>query len=233
MRIAVPTGGLLRGVSPSPTFAQRGFTLTELAVVLVIVALLIGGMIIPLSTQQDMRNAADSQRALAEISEALVGFAASHSATDGKPYLPCPAAIGGTGVENRPATGACASQEGEVPWATLGVGRQDPWNNAFRYRVDAGFSNNATGFTLGSIGALRVCPEGTCATTLATTLPAVFLSLGKNGASASADADEMQNTNGDNDFVQRIQSSGGYDDVVSWLSPNILFNRMIAAARLP
>jgi prepilin-type N-terminal cleavage/methylation domain-containing protein len=44
----------MNAVSRRLTFA-RGFTLTEMAVVLVIVALLIAGMMLPLSSQQDNR----------------------------------------------------------------------------------------------------------------------------------------------------------------------------------
>lgn len=224
---------MIVAVPQPPTCSQRGFTLTELAVVLVIVALLIGGMLMPLSAQQDFRYVTDTQKQLSDIGEALLGFAASHAATDGKPYLPCPD-TDGNGTENRSGN-ACANQEGTLPWADLGVGRQDAWNNAFRYRVTAGFSNNATGFTLSSAGDLRVCDINTCATVLATTLPVVFVSLGKNGAGATTNADELENTDADTDFVQHTQTDGtaGFDDMVVWLSPNILFNRMIAAGKLP
>ncbi|OQY65831.1 MAG: hypothetical protein B6D47_12090 [Rhodocyclaceae bacterium UTPRO2] len=51
----------------------RGFTLAEMAVVLVIVALLIAGMMLPLSAQQDIR-------ARQETATTLVGFAAAKSA---------------------------------------------------------------------------------------------------------------------------------------------------------
>lgn len=223
------------GVSPAPTFAQRGFTLTELAVVLVIVALLIGGMIVPLSTQQDIRNSSDTQKLLAEVTEALIGYAASHSAADGKPNLPCPAAIGGSGIESARVAGVCPIQYGELPWATLSVGRQDAWNNALRYQVTSDFSKGDTGFSLSKEGDMTVCTDSTScpATTIATKLPAVYFSLGKNGPTG-ASPDEAENTDGDTNLVSRTQGSGTtYDDVVSWLSPNILFNRMIAAGRLP
>ena len=48
-----------------PSF-DRGFTLTELAVVLVIVALVVGSMLIPLSTQADLRDTNDTRKAMAE-----------------------------------------------------------------------------------------------------------------------------------------------------------------------
>lgn len=230
-------------VLPAPTFGERGFTLTEMAVVLVIVALLIGGMILPLSAQMDMRADAETQKLLSEVGEALYGFAASHPASDGKPYLPCPD-TDDDGTENRAASpGACTSQEGRIPWSTLGLGQADAWNNRLRYRVTAAFSNSATGFQLsGSNGTLRICTDYTCGTRLATGIPAVILSHGKNGAgafnpaggtnSAPTDADELENADTDDDFVSKVHTAT-FDDSVAWISPNILFNRMIAAGRLP
>lgn len=199
-----------------------------MAVVLVIVSLLIGGMIVPLSAQQDQRYVADTQQQLANIGDALYGFAASKS----RPYLPCPD-TNADGLENRTGN-TCTDgvQDGGLPWATLGVGRQDAWGNPFRYRVAAAFSDSSDGFTLPTPGVLRICEASACATPLATELPAVFLSHGKNGAAATTDADELENLDGDDDFVQRSQS-GSYDDLVVWLPATILINRMISAGRLP
>ena len=69
-------------VTPSLTFA-RGFSLTEMAVVLVIVAILIAGLVIPLATQQDIRARQDTENMLTNLREALLGYAASHAAGDG------------------------------------------------------------------------------------------------------------------------------------------------------
>ncbi|PKO83464.1 MAG: general secretion pathway protein GspH [Betaproteobacteria bacterium HGW-Betaproteobacteria-11] len=230
-------------VSPAPALciptgsfhlphAQSGFTLVELAIVLFIVSLLLGGMLLPLSAQQDIRYQSDTQKQLADINEALLGYAASKLAADGKPYLPCPD-TDGDGRENRVGN-ACTSPDGDLPWQDLGIGRQDAWNNAFRYRVTAAFSNNAVGFTLASTGDMRICDRADCSgTILATGVPAVVLSRGKNGASAAATADEQENLDGDIYFVQHSISSDGYDDQVVWLSANLLFNRMLSAGRLP
>lgn len=223
---------LTRAVLPGPTFRQHGFSLTELAVVLVIVALLIGGMILPMAAQQDIRNAAETQKLLAEAGEALYGYAAGHAAGDGRPYLPCPD-TDGDGVENRSGA-ACVNQEGNLPWATLGVGQQDAWGSTLRYRVDADYSNSSVGITLqpSPASSLRVCTSSACSAELASAVPAVILSRGKNGAATPTDADELENINGDDNFVQH-PPAGDFDDIVTWLSTNVLLNRMIAAGRLP
>ncbi|MEW6165330.1 MAG: type II secretion system protein [Pseudomonadota bacterium] len=222
---------LTAAVPPRLTFFQHGFTLTEMAVVLVIVALLIGGMILPITAQQDIRNTTETETLLTSVGEALYGYAATHAASDGKPYLPCPD-TDSDGLENRSGN-ACASQDGSLPWSDLGLARQDAWGNTPRYAVTAAFSNNATGFTLLSAGNLRICEEAACTTVLASTAPAIVVSLGKNGAATSSDADELENTDADTDFVDTTPVSGGYDDVVTWIPSGILINRMISAGKLP
>ncbi len=219
-------------VPSAPTF-MRGFTLTEMAVVLVIVALLIGGMIMPMSAQHDIRSTTETQKIQSDVTELIYGFASTHSANDGKPYLPCPD-TDGNGTENRTGN-ACTNQEGTLPWADLGIGRQDAWGNAFRYRVTAAFSNNAAGFALLSAGDLRVCESSACTMTVATTLPVVIVSLGKNGVGTTTNADELENLDGDNDFVQHPQTSNstGYDDIVTWIPLSLLIHRMVSAGRLP
>jgi prepilin-type N-terminal cleavage/methylation domain-containing protein len=252
-----------------------GFTLIELAIVLAVVGLVIGGLLIPLGTQIEQHKIRETQKALDEIKEALVGYALSHVAVDGKPYLPCPD-TDGDGLEDARSvtTGDCPSFEGRVPRATLGTARTDGWGRQFRYRVERLFSNNQTGFVLNTSPSptLRVCSSSaSCSTTvIASGLPAVIVSHGKNGYGARDDqsnvvavpaavsTDELENINGRNnpgagnsnpdtadsaaasrlDFVSRIQTESGtvsdeFDDLVTWLSPNILFNRMVAAGKLP
>lgn len=230
-----------------------GFTLVEMAIVLVIIGLLLGGLLMPLSAQIDQQRISTTQKALDEIKEALIGYAINQT----PPHLPCPdkttAAGLGTvndGQEDVAATGACVTQEGNIPWATLGISDADAWGNRIHYRVMPAFSDRpplAT-FTLASTGNLRVCQTAACATVVANTLPAVILSYGKNGygainATGNANpvptgADELENTNLNADFVSRIPTpsdaaGGEFDDVVSWLSPSVLFNRMVSAQKLP
>jgi prepilin-type N-terminal cleavage/methylation domain-containing protein len=251
------------------TSRSHGFSLIEMAVVLFIVVLLLGSVLVPFATQVEQRRIAETQKTLEEIKEALIGYAASHGAP-GAPFLPCPdliiAAGGATandGLEDRDAAGTCLSAEGNLPWVSLGSGAQDAWGNRFHYRVTPAFANAppaSLGFDLNSIGAIRVCSSaspaaGTCPA-VATTIPAVVLSFGRNGRGglsingnrypAPASNDERENygtfmvpaVGAANDFVSRTLTpadapAGEFDDLVTWLSPNVLFNRMVAAQRLP
>ena len=64
---------------------QGGFTLTEIAIAFMIVALLLAGFMYTLAAQTDQRNRADTQRRLEEAKELLLTFAIVNG------RLPCPA----------------------------------------------------------------------------------------------------------------------------------------------
>lgn len=254
------------GGVPRRLTLDRGFTLTELAVVLFIVALLIGGMLLPLSAQDDIRRSQESQKLLKEATEALLGF----SSANGR--LPCPATLATSGQESfspggNAANGNCSNFfNGLLPAAALGLSPTnsngllvDGWNQPVRYAVYSGTINgianpvtrtdgirSATMPLVGAATILSVCTSatGVTATTCGTAArltdktPAIIYSMGKNGASGGAGADEAANLNGDAVFVSHDPTpasfaNGEFDDLVVWLSPNILFNRMIAAGRLP
>ncbi|MHB1052540.1 MAG: prepilin-type N-terminal cleavage/methylation domain-containing protein [Thiobacillus sp.] len=58
---------------------QRGFTLIEMAIVLVIITILIGGLAVPLSAQIQARRIAETQKTLNEARESIIGYAISQS----------------------------------------------------------------------------------------------------------------------------------------------------------
>jgi prepilin-type N-terminal cleavage/methylation domain-containing protein len=137
----------------------------------------------------------------------------------------------------------------------------DPWNNRIRYAVTTANGNaftTANGINTQVVtGAptpdLQVCstavgvsgspPSCAAAAVLTASAPAVIYSTGPNGASGGASLDESENpnatgTNSDRLFVSRppgtVGASGGeFDDIVTWLSPNLLYARMVAAGKLP
>jgi type II secretory pathway pseudopilin PulG len=231
-----------------------------MTVVLVVIVLIVGSILVPLATQVEERQVSDTERALEEIKEALMTFAAANG------YLPCPdknAGVGGAGtandgIEDVDAAGACvATSHGNLPWATLGVGAVDVWGNRFRYQVSPAFAQRAPAavFNLTSAATIRVCRTTACpaGTQLTNTSPegaaAVIISLGRNGYSAinattgtanpaPTSADELENEAGPGMFVSRTRSpvgsaAGEFDDVVTWISKYTLFNRMVAAGKLP
>jgi len=106
----------------------RGFSLTELAIVLLIVLLLTTGLIVPLSAQVDQRRMRETQQMLEQAQEALLGFAAANG------RLPCPATAASLGRESfdtsppigTPANGKCATFfDGFLPSVDLGLSPTD------------------------------------------------------------------------------------------------------------
>lgn len=236
---------------------SKGFSLVELAIVLVIVALLTGGLLISLSAQQENAARTTTERRITEAIDAITGYAAANR------RLPCPATAATTGVENPAGGGNCANDwDGFVPARTLSLGPTDAngylldaWDNPIRYAVTTA---NADGFTTtggmranwsGSLTPdLRVCNTGATITDSGTstadcpatdklteTAVAIVYSRGKNGGVAPTSTDETANGNADRVFVAHTPTTGAneFDDIVVWLSPNILYNRLIAAGRLP
>ncbi len=57
---------------------SRGFTLIELAIVLVIITTLVGGLAVPLSAQIQARRIAETRKIMEEAREAIIGYAMSH-----------------------------------------------------------------------------------------------------------------------------------------------------------
>jgi hypothetical protein len=141
------------------------------------------------------------------------------------------------------------------------VKKTDAWGKMIRYSVTPAFASNAAAITLtayGSskkiltrnsdgtvnhlIGAAGACTSSPCA-------PAVILSHGKNNwgvtpegvaiaDDSATNADEDANAGATTDFFARDPSDvpdhgGEFDDLIVWIPPYLLFNRMIAAGRLP
>ncbi|MHB8915665.1 MAG: type II secretion system protein [Thiobacillus sp.] len=177
---------------------QLGFSLIELAIVLVIVTLLVGGLAMPLSAQIQARRIAETRADMDVINDALIGYAMSHTFAHSsgaiRHFLPCPdVGAGAPGVETprNPLTGQCASERGMLPWRTLGVKGQDALGNRYTYGVTAAFSNNLEGFastptSSATSGTLNVFPDASCSSpSVAAGVPVVVVSHGPNGRGAT------------------------------------------------
>lgn len=230
---------------------RAGFTLVEMAIVLVIVGLLLGGLLMPLSTQMEQKRISETKKAIDEANEALLGFVVRTG------YLPCPAISATNGLEDR--TGSVCTggkRQGFLPWATLSLAKLDSWNHIFRYSVTPAFTNSATLFTLSTPRDITINTRDNAGALIsqsaANDIPAVIMSHGINGLLATTDAgllmvntsatnlDEVTNASAaGTSFVTRIinkntaAAGGEFDDLVIWLSPNILYSRMVSAQKLP
>lgn len=226
-----------------------------MAIVLAIVGLLLGGLIPTLSAQMESQRINETRKQLDEIQQALIGYAIING------RLPCPASSASNGVESPIGTGICDhSYDGYVPAATLGISGTDSsgfavdsWGNRIRYAVTPWSSNVYTTTNgMATTGISNLSPSGTpylqvCSTassdgskcSVANTalasspgVPVVIYSSGKSGGAGGTGADEVENADNDRVFVSHTPTSD-FDDLVIWLSPNILINRMVAAGKLP
>ena len=229
----------------------HGFSLVEMAVVLVIAGLMIGGLLTPLAMQLEQRKISDTQTSMQEAREALIGFALRNG------YLPCPAVSAQNGLEDRSgATCRDGRRQGLLPWATLGLGKLDSWGHIYHYSATPSFTNSQALFSLQSARDITIGTRDANGNLVAASaindIPAVIVSHGKTGAGGVSDTGirtaAVSNTNVDERtnaapagiaFVARTPSDspaaagGEYDDLVTWISPNVLFARMVAAGALP
>lgn len=268
---------------------DNGFSLIEMAIVLFIVALLLGGLLPTVSSQIEQKHRTDTRKQLDEIQQALIGFAIING------RLPCPASNNSNGLESFcttaspcvaeapttagvPAHGRCFKPyDGFVPAASLGITPVDTngysvdgWNNRIHYAVPMVNVANVYTFTapngMSSVGIAGLYPDLTvCAsspnpltpsqsviaapwcgtsTVLTSTAPAVIYSMGNNGSYGGSSVDELANANSypnpsgspnsyeDKVFVSHDQTPA-FDDIVVWISPNILINKMVSAGKLP
>lgn len=215
---------------------QRGFTLIEMAIVLIIITILIGGLAVPLSAQIQARRVAETNKILEEAKEAIIGYAMTHKSTDGnqRPYLPCPDTNGdgreearNTGLGTGPELdGSCPQSFGFFPWVDLGGAAHDAWGNRLRYVVTAKLANRISGFSSDpaqqNTGAWKnIASSSGCASVdVAAGVPFVLVSHGPNGwgarnvngntLAAPGSADENENLLGDNAcYVSRAPSKPG------------------------
>ena len=215
---------------------QKGFTLIELAIVLVIVGVLIGSFVGTIGARIDSTKRADTQSDFEIIKNAILGYAYSND----PPHLPCPcttnceSGIANAGRENRDGNGYCTADAtngslGYLPWGELGLKPSDSWNTLYRYWVDRDFSYDGSTPSIKTFGLSHVgnglirtrSPDGTATPKVATNAVVVVLTHGKNtygglsvdGVSRPAipagNVDEKENRDANSEFLSRTPTEPG------------------------
>ncbi len=254
---------------------QKGFTLIEIAIVLLIVSILLGYTLAMFPAQQNLKNYRAVSSKIEEIKNNLIAYAQVNG------RLPCPD-IDADGLENtidvaNNNTGAiipggdtfidgCVQYRGQVPYGTLGLSGDvdnngiyvDPWGEQYRYSISNVASLGAV-VDLVSANAVRtvgisnltasdlfICNDSAvlggdndCADAgsnlVAGEVSVVIVSTGKDKQTIASNI-QAENLDADNVYVSNTLSgvSGSeFDDVVKWISPNILYSKMIEAGQLP
>ena len=226
-----------------------GFTLLEMSIVLLIMGLLLGSVMQPMGAGINDRKRQQTLGQLVEIREALIGYASVHH------RLPCPIdsanSIAGSGAQA--VESECHVSHGYVPAAVLGISGHhddsgfltDGWGMPIQYHVtlsdadDDGFSDFTTVEEMRDVGMQNLSPEfevcngAGCAQLRANRVPVVLISTGRVQNSSN---DEIENQDSDSRFVSRdldVVGDDQFDDIVIWLSGNILFTRLLQAHVLP
>lgn len=234
---------------------EAGFTLIEIAVVLVIIGLLLGSFINTFAQRIDTTRRDNTKKELEEIKSVIMAYAYTKS----PPYIPCPDTDSPLdGIENRSGA-SCTSAHGFVPWVTLGVGYSDAWGNRYRYWVRPDYSDSS-GFSLttadDSAKDARVFTrvQHTVQDLIDNAVVVIF-SQGKNGLGARSfegtdrapvpavgggHDDERENLDLDISFVSRdlrvegatTVNGGIFDDIVIWIGALELKAKMVEAGVL-
>lgn len=270
---------------------SKGFSLIELAIVLFVVSLLLGGILGPLSVQIESENRSSTSDILDDIEDSLMGFAVING------RLPCPdcpdgnvgtctsvaAANRNDGIGDWSGTvgsRVCRTSVGNVPWVDLSTTEFDAWSRHFTYRVTLEFSRESQDGTPASCGtpaigvSFEMCSDGdidiydsyiigttgypSTASLVTENVPAIVISHGKDGYDPTQTDQQVENFDRDpvnpvtgidilttyvtasytdSAFVYTDYSlaSGdiNFDDLVRWISPTILINKMIESGKLP
>ncbi len=143
---------MTRAEQPAPPSGRvyesslSGFTLAEMAVVLVVMGLVIMTVFPALASMRQAQQQALTQSNLRSLMTATAAFVQANGC------LPCPAVPGGTGSNfgrlgyssSSTVCGACPSAQGIPPFVALGVPpstARDGWGHWMTMRVDTGLTN--------------------------------------------------------------------------------------------
>lgn len=229
---------------------HRGFSLLEIAIVLVILSTLGGSWLTGMRQWQAHTRLQETRTQLDEIREALQGFMLSHG------RLPCPdrdsdPLAPGYGEEE----GRCdtdATSEGWLPWKTLGVREHDGWGSPgidaalpargrWRYRVERNYADPVLAASQLINLQLRNFPTVDALDVYQHVAPsprltgggeyalAIVYSSGANGTpdglNASYEARTASYATG--------EPTHDFDDVLIWLSRPLVVSRLASQGLLP
>ncbi len=234
---------------------QRGFSLVELSIVLVIVGIMVGGAIAPLGQTIKHARYKQTDKQLNQIREAIIGHLISTS------RLPCPVNLLSQNTISPGQNESCQLQSGGVPAMQLGlIGEQsingsllDAWGRPYHYSVSVndhaqlGQSGLADWLTVGELSAVglanlsaqlqlcRAVSTNDCAKKdlVANQIVWVVHSMGENMDGTGL---QSENTDRDNVFVVSAYSSNPqqpFDDRLIWGSRSEMVYWLLKANWLP
>ena len=216
---------------------QRGFTLIEMAIVLVVLGLVASFLITPLAMRFEASRRHAAEGMLDNITDALIGFALVHG------RLPCPS------IESNPSSPAYGLEQGPpcvlnipgyLPWRTLGLPAHDPWGTPrthaaqswaghWRYRPDKIFAEGTISLTTLPSGSIQIKDhDGTLISTADSRVVAVVFSTGPN-----QQADGLNVTySPTSPTFEDGEPTPAFDDLLRWIGHPLLIARLARGGRL-
>ena len=194
---------------------QTGFTLIEMAFLIIIIGVLTVGMVRPLDAVLKRRMHDDTENAIKETIIASVGFALLNK------RLPCPD-TDNDGAENCGGTGTIT---GTCPYKDLGIECRDGWKNVLVYEVSGNYEveyvtgADSSSYCVPATSSTGVYRNFTIANSIQMDCP------GSIGVVADTDA-----TDGINDAVYsplRVSGQGQDMTVMHWLPHTVLMDRLV------
>lgn len=226
----------------TPVSRTQGFTLIEIAIVLVVIGLLLSGGLLAIAPVLQSSRVTETNSKLDLLEDALI----LHAIVNG--CLPCPATgtvLSETGTAGQAVDDAayntgcadnnCAAAQGVVPWQNLGISEAEA-TDGFGYRISYAVDNTvvlANGMDrTGGYPAGTLSVNNTAAVSLTTAAAYVLISHGDDNSLAFAtgsgaqtidpngSANQLENANADTTFVQdvffNLAGAAHFDDIVRW-----------------
>jgi prepilin-type N-terminal cleavage/methylation domain-containing protein len=199
------------------TSSRRGFTLIEVAIVMIILGLLLGlgAELLPMLVKQSKLK--DNRMLVKEARTAIIGYAL---ATGRLPYAS--ANVNGSQTAGR--------LSGYLPWATLGITGRDPYSTTLYYAIDSHLASTTSVAQfkqrLGDLISGTLSPDLFCD---GTTIRAAFIVVSA-GENLRANTPNDDNNNGridvnDNNRFASPSSviTATYDDILEAVSLTYLY----------
>ena len=206
----------------SLTQNNRGFTLIEIAIVMVVIGLLAGGGVSLIGMLTKRKARMESIDYLKQAQAALISFA------DINGRLPW-ADTSGDGAEN---SGAAA---GNLPYQTLKISPLDPYKRSLRYELNANLGTNLTTSCNALRSGLSGGPDVVDADGTTTSFPIAAILVSAGAMDADTDGNvfddittgthQGDNRNGNPNYL-RHPTTDTFDDLVVYLGENELYGEI-------
>lgn len=212
---------------------EKGFALIEIAIVMVIIGILMGGGVSIFRVLNERKTRNNTIDYLKEVKEALITYA------DIKGYLPYP----DTDSDGLPGPLLVTRHLGTIPYADadMGVQPKDSWSRNLKYEINSNLytDRTTTCLTLRSTSPLSGNPEVIDADGTGTAFPvaAVIVSAGPMDADSDGDVFDNvttvpytgNNITGNPNYIRRTPTTAAgdeFDDMVTYIGKNELSGKI-------